>query len=359
MCRVTVVIPNYNGLKFMEPCMSALKKQTYTDFCVLIVDNGSKDGSAEWISHAAKAWPELRISSILLKENTGFAGAVNLGIEEAKSELILLLNNDTEPEPEFIDRLVAAFDRSSQSKGRGKEFFAASPKMLQLYNRELLDDAGDGFCLLGWAFQRGVGQPESMPRYEREASVFSACAGASMYKKELLSRVAIHGSRSFEDRDGNVHTCREYFDTEHFAYLEDLDLSFRARIQGLRISYVPDARVFHVGSGTSGSKYNSFKVRLAARNNVWLCYKNLPILLLLLNLPGFLAGILIKQLFFVKRGFGKDYALGFLEGIRGIPGCRKKAFWPGNLMNYVHIELFMLRDTFSYAADLCRRKLFK
>ena len=96
MSRVTVVIPNYNGLRFMEPCMSALSAQTYTDFCVLIVDNGSTDGSVEWLSSADMPFP---VRSVLLKENTGFAGASNVGIEYADSELILLLNNDTEPKP--------------------------------------------------------------------------------------------------------------------------------------------------------------------------------------------------------------------------------------------------------------------
>ena len=346
MSRVTVIIPNYNGLRFMEPCMSALSAQTYTDFCVLIVDNGSTDGSVEWI----KARPELR--AILLKENTGFAGAVNIGIEAADTELVLLLNNDTEPEPDFIEELVRAFDEDRRGR-----LFAASPRMIQLYHRELLDDAGDGYNLLGWAFQRGVGQSVESPKFQRRAQVFSACAGASLYRRDLLSRIAIKGEQSYEGRDGESYRCREYFDTEHFAYLEDLDLSFRARIEGLDILYVPEARIYHVGSGTSGSKYNSFKVRLAARNNIWLSYKNMPLLMLILNLPGLLVGTAIKQVFFIRKGFGRDYLRGLSEGISGLSSCRRRRFELRNLLSYIRIELRMIGDTFSYAEDFLRRKL--
>lgn len=358
MSRVTVVIPNYNGLRFMEPCMSALKAQTYTDFCVLIVDNGSTDGSVEWISSLmdekengdARTLPGIR--AILLKDNTGFAGAVNVGIEYADSELVLLLNNDTEPEPDFMAALIEAFDKEGNER-----LFAASPMMIQLYHKELLDDAGDGFCLLGWAFQRGVGRPVSDAKFSRGCQVFSACAGASMYRRDMLEALAIKGSRSYEGIGGENYTCREYFDTEHFAYLEDLDLSFRARTEGYDIRYVPKARVFHVGSGTSGSKYNSFKVRLAARNNIWLCWKNMPILMLIINLPFILLGILIKLMFFRKRGFGRDYVKGLKEGLAGIRSCRKKYFRMSRLGYYIGTELRMIADTFSYAGDLIRRKL--
>ena len=380
MSRVTVIIPNYNGLKFMGPCMSALKAQTYTDFCVLIVDNGSTDGSAEWIRSLTGAGPSLtgdgpensassisspmsahgilrghigsmEVNSILLSENTGFAGAVNVGISHADSELLLLLNNDTEPEPDFIAELVRAFDEEAferaskgSASGRGR-LFAASPKMIQLYHKELLDDAGDGYNLLGWAFQRGVGQPVDEAKFSRRTSVFSACAGASMYMRDLLMEIA--------------YSPEESFDTAHFAYLEDLDLSFRARIRGYDIRYIPEARVYHVGSGTSGSKYNQFKVRLAARNNIWLNWKNMPLLMLLINLPGILMGILIKLMFFIRIGFGRDYLKGLREGIAGIPKLRKVGFKPENLGNYALIELRLIADTFSYVGDFLRRRMKK
>ena len=88
--KVTVVIPNYNGLKFMEPCFKALEMQICRDFEILVVDNGSGDGSVEWLK-------EHEIPSIFLETNTGFSGAVNVGIRASKTPYVILLNNDTEP----------------------------------------------------------------------------------------------------------------------------------------------------------------------------------------------------------------------------------------------------------------------
>ena len=167
--KVTVIIPNYNGLKFMDQCMNALAGQTYTDFAVLIVDNGSKDGSVEYLKELAAGTKGVSpapsgstsqtaeregtsygfpIDIILLKENTGFSGAVNVGISAAKSEYVVLLNNDTEAQPGYLKALVEPFERD-----RHKKLFAVSPKMVQLYHQDLLDDAGDGYNLFGWAFQ--------------------------------------------------------------------------------------------------------------------------------------------------------------------------------------------------------------
>ena len=125
--------------------------------------------------------------------------------------------------------------------------------------------------------------------------------------------------------------------------------------------YEPASVVHHVGSGTSGSKYNSFKVKLAARNNVYLNYKNMPLLMLLLNLPGILMGVIIKLGFFVKIGFGKDYIKGFMEGIRTLEKCRphKTFFVPRRLLTYLGIECMLIRDTFSYIQDFAVRQAAK
>lgn len=222
---VTVVIPNYNGLKFMEPCMAALEKQTCKDFEILVVDNGSSDGSVDWLrSH--------QYPTIFLEENTGFSGAVNVGIKASKTPFVLLLNNDTEVEPDFIGEMIKAIRRSDQ-------IFAVSSKMVQMYHKELMDDAGDMYSVLGWAYQRGVGR--SSKGYNREREVFSACAGAAIYRRAVFEQIG-------------------YFDEMHFAYLEDIDVCYRAKIFDGHNRYCPTAVVYHVGSGTSGSKYNAFKV---------------------------------------------------------------------------------------------------
>ena len=132
--KVTVVIPNYNGLKFMEPCFKALEAQSDKNFELLVVDNGSTDGSVEWLK-------EKNIPSVFLGENTGFSGAVNVGIRQAKTPYVILLNNDTEPEPDYVKELVRAMDRSPK-------IFSASSKMIQRYHKELMDDAGDMYSIL-------------------------------------------------------------------------------------------------------------------------------------------------------------------------------------------------------------------
>lgn len=351
--------------------MSALAKQTYADFDVLIVDNGSSDGSRERIEayeNGAGAFPEgVGIKGLFLPENTGFSGAVNAGIAAARGEYIILLNNDTEAEPDYIRRLCEMLDAD-----REERIFAVSPRMVQLFCRGLLDDAGDGYNLLGWAFQRGVGQPVGRAKFRTRRQVFSACAGAAIYRKSILEKLVLPEARTQRPAgaDGKTggktsgfgqtsYACLagvpEYFDLQHFAYLEDIDLCYRARRYGYEVWYCPEAVVYHVGSGTSGSRYNAFKVRLAARNNVFLNYKNMPFLQLLLNLPGIFLGVLIKQLFFLKKGFGKAYFEGFLEGVRGLPSCRKLPFSPAQLWNCIAIEFRLLSDTLSYAGDFFYR----
>lgn len=322
--KVTIIIPNYNGLKFMEPCFAALDGQSEKGFEVLVVDNGSTDGSAEWLR-------EHGIPAVFLKENIGFSGAVNIGIRQARTPYVILLNNDTEPAPDYVRELLRIMERSPG-------IFSASSKMVQLFHKDLIDDAGDMYSLLGWAYQRGVGQKVS--GYRRPVRVFAACAGAAIYRRELFEKVG-------------------YFDESHFAYLEDIDVGYRAKILGYENVYCPSAIVYHVGSGTSGSKYNSFKVKLAARNNIYLNYKNMPLFQLMLNSIPLLLGIWVKYLFFSKIGFGPDYAEGLREGVKTAGKCKKVKFSVKNLGNYVRIEWELILGTFVYVWEFIKRRLIK
>ena len=322
--KTTIIIPNYNGLAFMEPCFESLKEQTVRDFKVLVVDNGSTDGSVEWLK-------EHRVPSIFLKENTGFSGAVNTGIRAADTPYVLLLNNDTRVEPGFVAAMERAMDQSPK-------IFSVSSRMIQMYHPELLDDAGDMYSILGWAYQRGVGR--SVNLYQKSCRVFSACAGAAIYRRAVFDEIGL-------------------FDELHFAYLEDIDVGWRAKLYGYDNVYCPDAAVYHVGSGTSGSRYNSFKVRLAARNCIYLNYKNMPGWQLLLNAPFLLAGIFVKYLFFVKNGFGGDYVSGLKEGIRTRKQCRRV---PGLLRRFgaeLKVQFEMLYGTGLYVYEFLRRQAAK
>ena len=332
----TVVIPNYNGAAFLRKCMDSLAAQTYQAFRVLVVDNGSADECPAFLKKLEEeqgrpgGFPRpLRV--IFLPENTGFSGAVNLGIREADTPYVILLNNDVETDPFYVAELVRMISASDR-------IFSASPKMIQMYHPELMDDAGDMYSLLGWAYQRGVGR--SSAGYRRAARVFSGCAGASIYRREVFSEIGL-------------------FDEMHFAYLEDLDVGYRARIYGYENVYCPRAKVFHVGSGTSGSKYNSFKVRLAARNNVYLNYKNMPYPQLLLNLPFLAAGTFVKSLFFRKLGYGTEYAEGLREGLRTAGKCRKVHAGPAFWKNYIRIQGDLVFGTVLYIYEFCARHLAK
>ena len=320
--KVTVIIPNYNGLSFMEPCFKALDRQACRDFTVLVVDNGSTDGSVEWLK-------ERGIPSLFLETNTGFSGAVNRGIQAADTPYVILLNNDTEADPCYIRELLRIMERSPR-------IFSASSKMIQLYDRERMDDAGDMYSLLGWAYQRGVGQPSS--GYQKPCRVFAACAGAGIYRREVFEKIG-------------------YFDEMHFAYLEDIDVGYRARIAGYDNVYCPTAIVYHVGSGTSGSKYNSFKVRLAARNNVYLNYKNMPLAQLALNALPIGVGIAVKYGFFKKLGFEKDYVQGVKEGFSTAGKCRRVPFRWKNFFHYVQIQGELIWGTFLYVWEFAKRHL--
>ena len=317
--KVTIIIPNYNGLAFMEPCMKALDHQNFKDFSVLVVDNGSTDGSVEWLK-------EHGIPAVFLKTNTGFSGAV-----KAATPYVILLNNDTKADPDYVGELVRAMEASPK-------IFSVSSRMIQMYHPDLMDDAGDMYSVLGWAYQRGVGQP--LERYDKPFKIFSACAGAAIYRRQVFEEIG-------------------YFDEMHFAYLEDIDVGYRAKLYGYDNVYCPTARIFHVGSGTSGSKYNSFKVKLAARNNVYLNYKNMPAGQLLLNALPIGVGIALKYQFFKKRGFAEDYLEGLKEGIRTAKTCRKVPFSPKRLGRYAAIELELIAGTFLYVYEFFRRRLGK
>lgn len=310
MTKTTVVIPNYNGIAYLEDCLTFLKRSKETTFDTIVVDNGSADGSAALVR---ERFPWVKL--IELEKNTGFSHAVNVGIKESKTPYVLLLNNDTVVEHDF----VACLERAMEGN---PDYFSFSSKMLSMKQPEVIDDAGDYYCALGWAFARGKGKPAQ--RFTAKCDVFAACAGAAIYRREVFREIG-------------------YFDELHFAYLEDIDVGYRARLRGYKNGYCPDAVVYHAGSGSSGSRYNEFKVNLSSRNSIYLVYKNMPLLQVLLNLPFLLVGYLVKTLFFIKKGMGFVYVRGLWRGIKlsfSIEARRKKFPFRGKYMlSYVKVQL--------------------
>lgn len=308
----TVVIPNYNGIKYIEKCLRSLAEEPAH---IIVVDNGSVDGSREVVQ---EKFPEAEL--ICLDHNYGFCKAVNLGIAGSKTKYVVLLNNDTKVQRGFIKALERPMDRYP-------EIFSGSAQMRNLHQPELIDDAGDYYCALGWAFARGKDQPRQ--NYKKGCRIFSACGGAAIYRKKILDEIG-------------------FMDENHFAYLEDVDLGYRARIFGYENLYIPEAVVYHAGSGVSGSRHNKFKVDLTSKNSVYLIYKNMPIIQVLLNLPLLCAGFMLKFLFFTKIGMGVDYLKGLWRGVRlcSSPEGRthKVRYQRERLKNYIWIQLELWRN---------------
>ena len=177
MKKVTVIIPNYNGMKFMENCLFSIQNQDADtpEYEILVVDNGSVDGSLEMIR---EKFPQVRVIS--LTENTGFCHAANVGIGASDSDYVLLLNNDTRVSSCFVKGLYQAIEARSDA-------FSVSAKMLMWDTPDRIDDAGDRYCALGWAYSRGKGKPASC--YEKPEEIFSSCGGAAIYRKKIFEKI--------------------------------------------------------------------------------------------------------------------------------------------------------------------------
>ena len=308
---VSVVIPNWNGKKYLRQCLKSLRQQDFRKFEIIVVDNGSEDDSVDMMK---REFPEVKI--LRMRKNEGFCRAVNKGIHAAKAPYILLLNNDTRAEATFVKEMFRGIRRH-------KNCFSCQAKMIQKDYPDLIDDAGDFYSALGWAFADGKGEPEW--EHNNEKKIFSSCAGAAIYRKSILDKIGL-------------------FDESHFAYLEDLDLGYRAKRYGYENWFLPKARVYHVGSGTTGSQYNKFKVHHSARNNVYVIYKNMPVWQILWNLPFLTAGFCMKGLFFWKKGLASEYWKGFFEGIHLCRNRKKVKYQEEDFANCLNIQIELWKN---------------
>lgn len=242
--RVTVIIPNWNGAVHLGECLDSLAKQTFTDFVVTVVDNGSTDESLNML---AERYPNVQV--IALAANGGFAAAVNAGIRSSKAEFIALLNNDTRVDPAWLRELVDALDANSG-------FSVAASLMLLHDAAETVNAAGDVYDLRGFAgLNRGIWEP--MSEYLSPRRVLGACAGAALYRREFFDEVGL-------------------FDEDFFVGSEDTDLNLRALIAGCSAVYVPSARVWHKLKATRGLDPAWSSHLREVRNNVAVVAKDLP-----------------------------------------------------------------------------------
>lgn len=248
---ISVIIVNWNGLQHLEECLLSLSKQTTKDFEIILVDNGSTDGSANFVE---KRFPYVKI--IRLKKNEGFCRGNNIGLEHASGEFVALLNNDTKVDPNWLKELIQEI-QSDPNIG------ICSSCMVNYFKPEYLDTAGDGYDICGVGFK--IGNQMRVSEYRNKRDTFGACAGAVMYRRSMINKIG-------------------FFDEEFFAVGEDIDLSFRARLSGYRCVYVPTAIIHHKINQTVGTRSNML-LYLSRRNLEYTYFKNMPMPLLILTLP--------------------------------------------------------------------------
>jgi GT2 family glycosyltransferase len=288
---VDIVIPTWNGWSLLECCLQSLVRQDFQQFTVTVVDNGSADATPELLR---QHFPEVRI--VEFPENRGFSAAVNAGIQAGTHPLVFLINNDVELDPGCLQSLVNA------ARKQDNMFFAA--KMLSFDKRHILDGAGDSYLRGGVGYRLGTMEADGGV-YDVQREVFGACAGAALYRRSFFTRVG-------------------YFDEDFFAYLEDVDLNLRANRLGLRCLYVPAARVFHVGSATTGSKINPITVRLSTRNTFFVLLKNYSFPLFFRCLPAIAVYQCLWCIFCLKKHQFIAYLLGLGQVVPNMLKIRRK-----------------------------------
>lgn len=316
--KASIVIPNLNGAGWLRDSIESIWAQTEQDFELIVVDNASTDES---LAIAQSYVGRTNYTLIQNSRNTGFSYAVNQGIKAAAGEYVVLFNNDAFAEPDWLAQLI-------QTAETDDKIFAVQSFMIRHFERELADDAGDYATLFGWACKRGDGLYAK--RYTKPCRIFSACGGASLYRKSILDEIGL-------------------FDELFFAYFEDVDISWRANSLGYKNRFCPSAKCYHICGATTGAvRYNEFKSVQSGRNSILLPYKNMPLLMFIVNFPFLLLGYLLKILVFGLRGFWTPYLKGAKEAFTAMPKVSKPKFKLKNLPHYLLIELWLFADVFRY-----------
>ena len=291
--KVSVVIINWNGERFLTRCLVSLMNQTVKPHEIILVDNASSDGSLE----IARRFPAVRL--LLPGQNTGFARGNNLAIAAAssESEWIALMNPDAFAEPRWLEELLSAARRNSA-------FDMFGSKLVNAADTSVLDGVGDVYHVSGlvWRADHGSRLKNTV---EIEREIFSACAAAALYRRIDLLEV------------GGL-------DEDYFCYVEDVDLGFRLKLAGRRCLYVPKSVAHHVGSGTTGGQHSDFALYHGHRNLVWTFVKDMPGVLFWLLLPLHVALSLASLVWFALRGQGGVVLRAKQDALLGLPKMWRK-----------------------------------
>jgi GT2 family glycosyltransferase len=283
---ISVIIAHWNNLPLLKRCLEALDRQRFRDFEIVVVDNGSTDDSVAWLRQR----PDIHL--ITNKSNLGFAAANNQGIRASSAPLVALLNNDTEPEPGWLAALASAMSTGEYGMAASLMLFASRPDIVQ--------SAGVAMDRAAIAWDRFGGRSRRDPVVQQEAEIFGPSGGAALYRRSMLERVGL-------------------LDERFFAYLEDVDLAWRAQRAGWRCRYVPGAAVLHRTSATSGEG-SPTKRWLLGRNKVWLVAKNAA----LPQLPVILLYDVLATAYALLRRGEWHHALGRFAAFRELPAILRQ-----------------------------------
>jgi len=296
MSRVSVIIVNYNGTGLIRDCLKALEWQSFKDFEVVVVDNGSSDHSIDEISEFLKENPDPSFAKFIrLGKNCGFAGGNIEGLHHAKGEYIALLNNDAEPERTWLEELVLSMDSEP------KVGICAS-KMI-VYGTNFIDSAGDGFSKFLKGFKRGEGRESFL--FGKREYVFGACAGAALYRRRMIDEIG-------------------FLDQDFFMIHEDTDLNLRAHLYGWKVLYVPEAKVYHKVS-SSLKKMREKAIYYTLRNSDFVLIKNLPFGIIQKNLIPFSIRMVLDFIYFaLKHKKWRIYFLAKIDMLRMMPKMLRK-----------------------------------
>lgn len=291
MPEISVIILNWNGKQFLEDCLRAMRRQTLRDFETIVVDNGSTDGSVEYIrTHFSE------MTLVALPENLGFTGGNIAGYAQASGNLVVLLNNDTEAHPSWLEEIHTA----SQAYPHAGSF---ASKMMYFDERGRVENCGFDLGLMGATVDLGRDELDG-PEWTQTRKVFGACGGAVAYRRRMLEEIG-------------------FLDPEFGMIYEDADLSFRAQLRGYECVYVPGAIVYHRYRVTIG-KVPSRQVFYSQRNIEFVYLKNMPLALILRSLPQRLLYEVGAAIYFSMQGTGSAFFRAKLDVLKHLPSIVRK-----------------------------------
>ncbi len=318
---ITVIIVNWNGGDLLQRCLSHLQMQSYQPERILLMDNGSSDGSAQLAAQVSG------VTVRYLNENLGFAAANNHALNECDTEWVALLNPDALPDKDWLLNLMKVSQQYPVISVFGS-------KQMQLGTPDKIDGKGDIYHISGLLWRDGYGKTQS-DNDNIGRAIFSPCACAALYRLSALKQVG-------------------GFDEDFFCYVEDVDLGFRLQLSNYSARYVPEAIVYHAGSASTGGQHSDFSVYHGHRNMVWAFIKNMPGILFWLLLPLHVVLNIISIVYFSGRGQARVIFKAKKDAIKGIPGMwRKRRIIQAN-RTVSSLKIWQILDKSIFISKLCR-----